>query len=76
LSRLYSSREVVRALERADFVRMAARGSHLKLRRTREGESRTVIVKHPAREIPAGTFSSILRQAGLSRQEFEDLLGR
>jgi predicted RNA binding protein YcfA (HicA-like mRNA interferase family) len=76
LSRLYSSREAIQALERAGFVQVASRGSHLKLRRTAEGETQTVIVKHPAREIPAGTFASILRQAGLSRQEFEDLLER
>jgi hypothetical protein len=31
-------------------------------------------MKHPATAIPAGTFASILRQAGLTRQEVEDLL--
>ena len=74
MSRLYSSREVIRALERAGFIKVSVRGSHLKLRLTTEGERRTVIVKHPASEIPAGTFASILRQSGLSRKEFEDLL--
>jgi predicted RNA binding protein YcfA (HicA-like mRNA interferase family) len=31
-------------------------------------------VKHPAAQIPAGTFASILRQAGLSRAEFDRLV--
>jgi predicted RNA binding protein YcfA (HicA-like mRNA interferase family) len=30
-------------------------------------------LKHPAREIPEGTFASILKQAGMSRAEFERL---
>lgn len=46
----------------------------MKLRRVGDGGPRTVIVKHPAPEIPAGTFASILQQAGMSRAEFEALL--
>jgi len=67
----YSSREVLAALRRAGFAEVGQRGSHLKLR---DATGRTVIVKHPASTIPAGTFASILRQAGLTRAEFEALL--
>ncbi|MBI2164801.1 MAG: type II toxin-antitoxin system HicA family toxin [Chloroflexi bacterium] len=67
----YSSREVVRALERLGFERVSQRGSHLKLRRRTSEGTRTTIVKMGAREVPAGTLASILRQAGLSRHQFE-----
>lgn len=71
MSRQYSSREVLAALRKAGFAEVSQRGSHVKLR---SGDGRTVIVKHPAAQIPAGTFASILRQAGLSRAEFERLV--
>ena len=74
MSRLYSSREILAVLRRAGFEEVGQRGSHLKLRAKRGGMTRTVIVKHPAAEVPAGTFASILRQSGLSRGEFEALL--
>jgi predicted RNA binding protein YcfA (HicA-like mRNA interferase family) len=60
-------------LRLAGFEEVSQRGSHLKLRKA--GESpRTVIVKHPAASVPVGTFASILKQAGMTRKEFEDLL--
>jgi predicted RNA binding protein YcfA (HicA-like mRNA interferase family) len=49
---------------------VSQRGSHLKLR---GGDGWTVIVKHPDRDVPPGTLKAILRQAGLTRPEFDDL---
>jgi len=72
LSERYSSAEIIGAWGRAGFNPVGQRRSHLKLAAAASG--RVVIVKHPAREVPAGTFASILRQAGLSRREFEALL--
>lgn len=65
---------MVRALERLGFQRVSQRGSHLKLRRPGVEGTRTVIVKAGAREVPAGTLASILRQAGLGRGEFEAMV--
>lgn len=63
-----SGRQMVRVLERAGFVPVGRRGSHVKLR---SAEGRTVIVPlHP--ELARGTLASILRQAGMS---VDDLLG-
>ncbi len=78
VSRQYSSQEVISALGRAGFAQVSQHGSHLKLRGLHGGQIRTVIVKHPAKRIPDGTFASILRQAGLrqagmTRAEFEQL---
>ncbi|MBA4179934.1 MAG: addiction module toxin, HicA family [Anaerolinea sp.] len=74
MSRLPSSRETLRALERAGFEQVSQKGSHVKLRLLIGQGVRTVIVPHPRRELSAGTFGSILKQAGLSLLEFEDLL--
>jgi predicted RNA binding protein YcfA (HicA-like mRNA interferase family) len=70
----YSSRDVLTVLQRAGFAQVSQRGSHLKLRGTRNGRTRTVIVKHPAAQIPVGTFKAILRQADLAQDEFDKLL--
>lgn len=70
----YSSRDVLTALHRAGFVDVSQRGSHLKLRRVSAGRALTVIVKHLAASIPIGTLRSILKQAELTQDEFEQLL--
>jgi len=70
----YSSREILAVLRKAGFVEISQRGSHVKLRRQRDGRTLTVIVKHPAANIPPGTFRSILRQAELPLDEFKRLL--
>ena len=51
---------------------MSQRGSHVKFVRYGDEETRTVIVPHH-REIPIGMLRSILRQAGLTPNEFERL---
>lgn len=67
-----SGREVVKALERAGFWFVGQRGSHAKLRKAVEGKTRTVIVPmHDA--LKKGTLHRILKDAGLSLEEFEGL---
>jgi predicted RNA binding protein YcfA (HicA-like mRNA interferase family) len=68
--RLYSSRQVVAALEREGFIFVSQRGSHAKYRKA--GSSvKTVIVPAGRKQIPRGTFRSILRQAGLDEKAFD-----
>ena len=65
-------REVKRKLEAAGFVEIAQTGSHIKFAKTIEAGTRTATVpKH--REVAAGTLRSILRQAGLSAEDFGKL---
>ena len=65
-------REVKRRLEAAGFVEVGQTGSHIKLAKTMPAGTRTATVpKHP--EVAAGTLRSILRQAGLSPEEFGSL---
>ncbi|MGD9536438.1 MAG: type II toxin-antitoxin system HicA family toxin [Alphaproteobacteria bacterium] len=65
-------REVRRKLMAAGFAEASRKGSHVKFVKTEGAVVRTAIV--PAhREVSTGTLRSILRQAGLSTEEFEQL---
>jgi predicted RNA binding protein YcfA (HicA-like mRNA interferase family) len=68
--KLYSSRQVIAGLEREGFVFVAQRGSHVKYRNA-GSPVRTVIVPAGRKQIPRGTFRSILRQSGLDENAFE-----
>ncbi len=68
-----SARDVIRALRSAGFEVVGQRGSHIKLRGLRHGRIRTAIVPNYD-EIPRGVLASILRQAGLRRDEFLELV--
>ncbi|MFL6934136.1 MAG: type II toxin-antitoxin system HicA family toxin [Xanthobacteraceae bacterium] len=65
-------REVVAALERCGFVVVRIVGSHYQLfnKRTR----RHTTVPHHNRDLTRGTVAAIVRQAGLTRDEFIELL--
>lgn len=70
-----SSVEVARALRKAGFEDAPHRGkgSHSAFVKRDEAGTRLVIV--PSRkELPKGTLVSILEQAGLSKEEFIELL--
>lgn len=71
MSATWSGAEVVRALRKKAFEPVSQKGSHLKLR---DGSGHVVIVPMHA-ELRVGTLRSILRQAGLSLQEFVELVG-
>jgi predicted RNA binding protein YcfA (HicA-like mRNA interferase family) len=62
-----SGRECVRRLARAGFVVKRQHGSHIVLRRN-DPFAQVVILDHP--ELDRGTLRAILRQAGLSVDEF------
>ena len=65
-----SGDEATRALERAGFRRISQRGSQLKLRS--DGGRVVIIPLH--RELATGTLRSIIRQSGLSVEEFLERL--
>lgn len=73
MSKLYSARVILSALQRAEFSivsQVSQKGSHIKLFKRGADKNFTVIVPNH-KEIAIGTFSSILKQAGMSRKEFE-----
>jgi predicted RNA binding protein YcfA (HicA-like mRNA interferase family) len=65
-----SGREAIRALARAGFAQVSQRVSHVKMR---SAGGRVVIVPLHS-QLATGTLRSILRQAGLSVDEFTKLL--
>jgi predicted RNA binding protein YcfA (HicA-like mRNA interferase family) len=65
-------REVRRKLLAADFSEVSRRGSHVKFAKTASQGTRTAIVPDH-REVAIGTLRSILRQAGLTPDEFDAL---
>jgi len=68
-----AARDVLKALRKVGFGVVGQRGSHIKLRGERSGVVRIVIVPNYD-DVPRGVLGSILRQAGLTREEFLDLL--
>ena len=66
---MVSGIEVIRTLERLGFIVLRQKGSHIILRR---GPTGCVVPNH--REIKMGTLSGILKQAGVSVEEFIETL--
>ncbi|MFA6048232.1 MAG: type II toxin-antitoxin system HicA family toxin [Parcubacteria group bacterium] len=69
MPKLYSSSEIIKVLQKRGFVYISQKGSHAKFRKT-GSPTLTVIVPAGRKEIPLGTFKSILRQANLTEDEF------
>ena len=67
-----SGRDVVRALEKIGYDFDRQRGSHMILRLNREPYRRIVVPDH--REVAKGTLRSIIRETGLTVEEFGALL--
>ncbi len=68
-----SGAELVKALQKAGFVMLRQKGSHVSLEKVdATGTYRTVVPMH--REIARGTLHDILKQSGLTRDELRDLL--
>ena len=68
-----SGERVVRALKRAGFIQLRQKGSHVSLEK-RQGEKifRTVVPLHDT--VAKGTLSDILKQSGLTVEEFLEFL--
>lgn len=66
----YSSEQVIKVLQRKGFVYISQKGSHVKFRKLGKTVL-TAIIPAGKKEIPVGTFKSILRQSHLSWDEFE-----
>ena len=67
MSKLPSSKLIINTLLKNGFRFISQRGSHCKYRK----DDKTVIVPSPRKEIPIGTFRSIVRQSGLSVDDFK-----
>ena len=68
------AREVMRALERAGLVNVRSKGSHRVFQHPDDATRRTIVSDHRGQDIPRGTLRAIIDQAGLTVDEFLDLL--
>ncbi|RHX85831.1 type II toxin-antitoxin system HicA family toxin [Leptospira stimsonii] len=69
--RSLSFREVKKKLEAAGFREVSQKGSHIKfIKATEVGTLTTIVPVH--KEIAIGTLRSILRQARISVEDFEN----
>jgi predicted RNA binding protein YcfA (HicA-like mRNA interferase family) len=66
MSKLPSSGTIIQTLLKNGFIFVSQRGSHSKFQKV----DKTVIVPAPRKEIPIGTFRSIIRQSGLPPDVF------
>jgi len=71
MPKLYSSRQIIKVLRRKGFIFVSQKGSHIKLHKQNK-KMLIVIVPDNRKEIPYGTFRSILRQANLTEGDFKN----
>jgi predicted RNA binding protein YcfA (HicA-like mRNA interferase family) len=67
------AKEIIRALQRAGFFIHHTVGSHAQLKHHEKPNLRVTVPQHSG-DVPPAILRSILRQAGLSIEEFLDLL--
>jgi predicted RNA binding protein YcfA (HicA-like mRNA interferase family) len=67
MPRRLSSGDVIRVLQQHGFDFVTQRGSHAKYK---NAAGRIAIVPHPKKVLPIGTTRSIIRQSGLTPQDF------
>jgi predicted RNA binding protein YcfA (HicA-like mRNA interferase family) len=67
------ARKVLQKLKKAGFIETHKRGSHLYLKRA-DGTKTVTVPVHGSKDIPIGTlYNIIVRQAGFSIEEFNNL---
>ncbi len=67
-----SGRETVKALSKIGYEFDRQKGSHIILRQINYPFRRIIVPDH--KEVAKGTLRSIIRQVGLTLEEFKDLL--
>lgn len=68
-----SGKEIIKILSKQGFSAVRQRGSHVFMRKESEGRTLvTVVPLHP--EIDRGTLLEIIRQCGMKKEEFLNLL--
>ena len=67
-----SGRKIVTALSKAGYEKDRQKGSHIVLRQTEAPHRRIVVPDHD--EVAKGTLRAIIKQTGLTVEEFKELL--
>ncbi len=64
--------DVVRALKRVGWYEVSQTGSHLRLRHDEHPEDLTIAMHRG--DVPKGKLLAIIKQAGMTQAEFQELL--
>ncbi len=67
-----TAKEVIRTLQKLGFEIRRQVGSHVRMVHNERPDARVTISVHVGKDLSEGNMSSILRQAGVSRQDFEE----
>ena len=67
-----SGQEVIKALQKIGYIKDRQKGSHIILRQSFPPFRRIVVPNH--KEVAKGTLRSIIKQVGLTVDEFKELL--
>lgn len=68
-----SGKKIIKALSKVGFKEAKQKGSHIILvKETAEGRKAVVVPNH--KEVDKGTLIEIIRQAGLKREQFIELI--
>ncbi|MEK7575674.1 MAG: type II toxin-antitoxin system HicA family toxin [Patescibacteria group bacterium] len=70
MPKLFSSAHIIKVVQSKGFIYISQRGSHVKFRKLNIKPVLTVIVPANKKEVPFGTFRSILRQSKLIEKDF------
>ena len=69
--RILSGKDVCEILKKNGFIEVRRRGSHIVMQKKLSDSTITVPVPNH-KELKLGTLSSIIRQSGVNRKEFEE----
>ncbi len=69
---LISGREIVKALKKIGYEEDRQRGSHIVLRQLKYPHRRVIVPDH--KEVAKGTIRAVIREAGITVDEFKNLL--
>jgi predicted RNA binding protein YcfA (HicA-like mRNA interferase family) len=69
--KILSGKDVCKILEKYGFIEMRRHGGHIVMQKKLKGTTITVPVPDH-KELKKGTLMSIIRQSGISKEEFED----
>lgn len=72
MAKLFSSERIIKVLMRKGFIFISQRGSHCKFRKVIGKKTLNVIIPVDRKEIPLGTFRSIMRQSELNEDDFSN----
>ncbi len=66
---ILKAKEIIRFLEANGFFSISQSGSHLKMKNNHG--AMVIVPTHSSKDMPKGTLLSILRQAGLTKEELQ-----